>query len=153
MPITQELRAQRDRIDHFVVRINTETDDFKRSVFAKWLIMQTAGFIEYGMQETIAEYVRARSNRNISDFSARQIERYLSINVEKAEEILGAFSSTWVAALRLRATPAQIEAVNSVKSLRDLFAHGKDNGIRWSTACDYWRLVKDFIDHVDAVMV
>lgn len=132
--------------------MNLTTDDYQKSVFAKWLIMLTAGFVEKSLQDIISDYVTKRSNRSIADFSTKQIGRYLSINAEKLDEIIGSFSKQWVLDFRLRASSSQIEALNSVKNLRDVFAHGGENGVGWTTAVNYWREVRALIEHLNDVV-
>lgn len=152
MPLPVELRKQQDRIDAYVRRVEPDADDYKKAVFAKWLIMLSAGYTETALKEIIGQYVESRANRKISLFSSNQIERYLSINMEKLCEILGSFSAVWASDLRVQATASQIEALNSVKNLRDLFAHGRDNGVRWSTATQYWSEIKGLTLVLDAVV-
>lgn len=132
--------------------MNLTTDDYQKSVFAKWLIMLTAGFVEKSLQDIMAEYVTKRSNKSIADFSSKQISRYLSINAEKLDEIVGGFSRQWVVELRSRASSPQIEALNSVKNLRDVFAHGGENGVGWTTAVNYWREVRGLMEHLNDIV-
>lgn len=114
--------------------------------------MLTAGFVEKAPQDIISEYVTYRSNRRISDFSSKQISRYLSINVEKLDEIVGGFSKHWVTDLKAKASSAEFEALNSVKNLRDVFAHGGENGVGWTTAVNYWTGVKSLMEHLHDVV-
>ncbi len=152
MPLPTATRARVDKVDSYIRRVSLNADDFQQSVFAKWLVILTAGFVEKAVQDIITEYVGNRSNRQIADFSSKQISRYLSINVEKLDEILGGFSRQWVLDLKSTATSAQLEALNSVKNLRDVFAHGGENGVGWTTALNYWLEVKKLIENINVVV-
>lgn len=152
MPLPAATRARIDRIDGFVRRVSSETDDYQLSIFAKWLVMLTAGFAEKALQDIISAYVERRANKSIAGFSSRQVAKYLSINSEKLHEVVGGFSSDWTTNLKSSATESQFSALNSVKSLRDLFAHGGENGIGWTTAQKYWTEVKSLMVLVDTTV-
>lgn len=152
MPLPAASRALADKVDAYIARVGTEQDEFRKAVFAKWLVMLTAGFVEKSLQEILKNYTERRGNREVAHFVSRQVAKYLSINMDKMEEILGGFSAAWPKILRAQVSDAQVEALNSVKNLRDLFAHGSDNGVRWSTAVDYWKAVRALMEVVEAVV-
>lgn len=152
MPLPSEARSLSDKVDSYVSRMSGEQDDFKKAVYAKWLVMLTAGYVEKSLQSIMKTYAENRGNKNVSDFVSRQISRYLSINMDKLREVIGSFSKSWVDDLDAKATISQVEAINSVKTLRDQFAHGSDNGVRWSTATGYWNEVKKLMENVNDIV-
>lgn len=152
MPLPSEARSLSDKVDSYISRMNGEQDDFKKAVYAKWLIMLTAGYVEKSLQSIMKSYSESRGNKKVSDFVSRQIARHLSINMDKLREVVGSFSRSWVDELDSKATISQVEAINSVKTLRDQFAHGSDNGVRWSTATGYWNEIKELMEVVNDIV-
>lgn len=152
MPLPARSRAQAAKIDAYVKRLDAEQNEYQKTIYAKWLIMLSAGFVEKTLQEILSDYAEKRGNKQMSAFVARQVTKYLSINMDKMMDVLQGFSGDWPEQLRAASTPRQIAAVNSVKSLRDLFAHGSDNGVSWGTASGYWKEVKSLMEVVNVVV-
>ena len=100
----------------------------------------------------MAEFTRPRAHTQIVSYVDTTMSWEGSINRFKLERILGRFDKRWFQSLESAADAAEKNAVDSVKELRDQLAHGNDNGTGYATARSYHFLVRNYVDHLLAIL-
>lgn len=123
------------------------------SVFANQLAIRSAGMIEYSVIQILSEYGRLNGNQRIGRFVEKTVERNNSLNCEKIKVVLDNFDVTWWPSIQLSCPAEALEAVDSLKTLRDQLAHGRENGTGLNTVKTYYEGAKVFVSRVnDAIL-
>jgi hypothetical protein len=114
-------------------------------VYSSHAALKASGLVELGVREILGEYARRNSNRAVKNFVENVVEWENSLNCEKIEKLLNRFDSTWWPSVRGRTTLSQQSAINSLKTLRDQYAHGKYNGTGYLIVEGYYFDAKQFV--------
>lgn len=136
------LRSERDRISGLFHLLNADAGkvDIKTlSVFSQFMAVKSAGFVELSVQLTFEEYAKNRSNTEISKFLLYSAGRLNSVNCEKIEIFLGRFNSSWWSKIVTSVDQEHLDAIDSLKTIRDQVAHGKHNGTGLNRIQDYFK--------------
>lgn len=123
-----------------------EVDPQIQNVYANHVVLAGAGHVESAILAILSEYGRKHGNVRISRYVERTIERNNSLNCEKIERILHQFDKDWWPEIKATTAPENIEAIDSLKTLRDQIAHGKPNGTGYTIVKQYYTNAKKFID-------
>ena len=103
-----------------------------------------SAYIEIGVREAIGVFCHSRSHPVIGEFVRSTIEWENSLNCSKIERILGSFDHKVWDILKGGMTPEEINAIDSLKNLRDQIAHGKDNNTGYLVITRYFEAIVDF---------
>lgn len=146
----------RQRTDSLETLLDTAAPDVSISVlgvFSNQLAIKAAGYVEFSVCQILSEYGRLNGNQRIALYIEKSIERNNSLNCEKIEKILNQFDTSWWPATRLGCNPGTLEAVDSLKTLRDQLAHGRDNGTGLHVVKGYYLSTKNFVSALGAVVL
>ncbi|MEC9245313.1 MAG: HEPN domain-containing protein [Pseudomonadota bacterium] len=116
-----------------------------QNVFANHIVLASAGYVEDSVLAALSEYGRTHGNPRIARFVEKSVSRNNSLNSEKIENILHQFDKEWWPKIAERTSRENIEAIDSLKTLRDHIAHGRHNGTGYYTVRDYYKRSKRFI--------
>lgn len=136
------------RIESLLPSLRTEAASCSMNfqhVFTNYLIVKTAGLVETSVGDILGEYAKRRGSSELRGYVQSTIRRENSLNCEKIEKILKRFSSQWWPDIVSRSTDQQRSAVDSIKTLRDQFAHGQGNGTGFAVVDGYYDQCKKFI--------
>lgn len=117
-------------------------------VYSSYLVVRAAGMIEVSFRDILGEYSRRHGNSILKNYTASMVERENSLNCDKIEKLLVRFSASWWSHLKTVIPEPQRSAVDSIKTLRDQFAHGKPNGTGFAIVDGYYALSKLFVQTV-----
>jgi len=115
-----------------------EVDPQIQNVYANHVVLAGAGYVESAILATLSEYGKRHGNDRISRYVEKTIERNDSLNCEKIEKILHQFDKDWCPEIKATTAPENIDAIDSLKTLRDQIAHGKQNGTGYSIVQHYF---------------
>jgi hypothetical protein len=122
-------------------------------VYSSYLVVKTAGLVEVAVRDILGEYARQRGNVELQRYISAMIERENSLNCEKIERLFLRFAPNWWTDLTVAIPIAQREAVDSIKTLRDQFAHGKPNGTGFAIVDGYYALTRSFVQSVSNYII
>ena len=121
-------------------------------VFAAHLITLASGHVEFGLREILRNYAKMRGNNPISNYVGKMIDRENSVNNEKVKKVLDRFDTNWFVSLSLTVSQQEREAVDSLKTLRDLIAHGRPNGTGYLTVKRYTGDAYSYVERMASVI-
>lgn len=150
------VRSREQNIDSIVAAMDAAASNVPipiLGVFANHLAIKAAGHIERSVREILAEYGARHGNRAISAFIEETVRGYNSLNCEKIQRIFYRFSADWWTSVEAGSSKPSRDAVDSLKTIRDALAHGRDNGTSLSTIKEYYASSKVFIATVDRVIL
>ena len=134
------------------VASDTSIDSQIQGQLAKGLILMAAAYIEISLREVVGDYCRARSNPSIAKFVSDSVSWENSLDCRKIKRILDRLNEGIWADFELILGDQGVSAVDSLKTLRDSIAHGRDNGTGYLVATQYFNNVLKFPDHLKAAM-
>ncbi len=114
-------------------------------VFSNHLVLQGAGYIETAVKHVLSEYARTHGDPRIRRFVERSVGHNNSLNCSKIQTVVDQFDTDWWSKVKEATSEEEREAVDSLKTLRDQIAHGKNNGTNFTTVADYCKKAKSFI--------
>lgn len=152
----QEIRSNRDKITSFIALgeslMNFE-DLRAQGICAKYIAIIAAGHIEIVTQRNLYEYARRRSEERIANFVLSTIQWENSLNCEKIKKILDKFDSGLKKKIFSLLDNETVEAIDSLKNLRDILAHGGDNGVSLGTVKRYFSAVDRYAQAMHQVLL
>lgn len=152
----QEVASYEQRLDHIIAigdQIGAAVSIEAQAHFGRYLTIVSSGYVEKSMQTILYEYAKLRANPAIANFVEDTLRWQLSLNIEKIEKILRRFDPEWVTQVNAATTLPWREAVNSLKALRDIFAHGGQNGTGYLTIKNYQADARRYISAVCDVVL
>lgn len=123
------------------------------NIFSNILVIKAAGLVEFSIIEILAKYGNHGGNPKVSNFVRHHISRYNSLNCKKIEQIMATFDQQWWPSISQKCRPDTISAIDSLKTIRDQIAHGKDNGTGLHTIKAYYIEAKKFVGYVNEVIL
>ncbi|MEE4208011.1 MAG: HEPN domain-containing protein [Parvularcula sp.] len=144
------------RIDNLKSRMDEciwDVDASIQSVLSNYLVLAGAGLIENGLNHVLSEYGRRVGDVRIRRYVARTVSRHNSLNCKKIKDILEQFDPEWWRQIENNLSPADLEAVDSLKTLRDQIAHGRPNGTGFRTVEQYYSSAKRVISEISSVIL
>ena len=146
----------RQRIDSLLDKMDAKMHDadfWVHGIFANHLVLAGAGYIEDGVAQILSDYGGRNGNSEIARFVQHSTARNLSLNCNKIEKILHQFNKDWWPTIKEHTAPANLSAVDSLKTLRDQIAHGRLNGTGFIEVRNYYIRSKSFIDDFSEVIL
>jgi hypothetical protein len=140
------------RLSHVVTQFDRQPDYLIQTHLGKYLIIVTSGYFEQVVQASLTEFARHRSPPEIANYVDSTLSWEGSINRHKLARILNRFDGKWFTEIEKLAQPAEKQAIDSVKELRDQLAHGNENGTGYAAARNYHFLVRSYSDHLFSVI-
>lgn len=122
-------------------------------VYSSYLVVRAAGLVEFGVKELLIAYTGLRAGTELRGYVRRAVSFENYLNCDKIEKIMGRFSETWWPEILNRTTQEQRSAVDSLKTLRDQFAHGQTNGTGYAIVEGYYRHSKVFVQRMSDFLV
>lgn len=129
--ITADIRSERDRIRSLFKAVIAEQNKVSMTllpVFSSYMAVKASGFVEISVKEILSEYGRRNSNNEIRTFIVSNVHYENSLNCEKIQKLLDRFDKTWWVSIVSKIDQSTRDAINSLKTIRDQVAHGKNNG-------------------------
>lgn len=139
--LPQDVRSEVDRIRSQFKQYTDLCDksDFSlHPVYANYMVLKSAGFLESSIRSILAEYARRHSNQQIMRFLIKTVERENSLNCEKISKIICKLDSNIWNSVESKVEIESKEGVDSLKTIRDQVAHGKHNGTSIRTVSQYF---------------
>jgi hypothetical protein len=122
------------------------------SHYSRYLCVLVSGYFEQSVKELVVQYCRARSPRQIVRYVNGQISLLRNINKEKLKNLIESLDPDWWQELAAR-RESELEALDSVATVRNAISHGQDTGITMITVKQYYaqidELLRDICDWLD----
>jgi hypothetical protein len=145
--------SYQSNLDVSFTRAKKVTDMAIQADLAKYLCVQTSGFIEESLRLMLADYVKKRSNLIILHYLETHLSRITNCKNERILEILRAFEPSWEREYLSQISDTEIKnAIDSVINNRHNIAHGKSVGISLGTIENYYTNVKKAITILDNII-
>ena len=148
--------SNRQRIDSIIMQMDgaISSAEFRiQNVFSSHLVILASGHVEISVREIINRYVSQKSNLKINKFITHTIERENSLNCEKIGRVLDKFDMNWRIELAQIVLTSERESINSLKTLRDQIAHGKQNSTGYITVKEYFKDSCKYLLKLNAIIV
>jgi hypothetical protein len=123
-----------------------------QAYLSKYLIIMASAYIELSVKEVLGLFCDSRSHPAIKEFVESTISWENSLNCRKIEEILGRFDKSVWSQLQTELDVEALSSIDSLKTLRDQVAHGKDNGTGYVVISRYFGAILDFSEKLLSVM-
>ena len=141
---------EKQKIDHiFSLTDKIQPDEELMSHWAKYLCVLTSGFVENSLRSILAQFVVARSSREVANYLESKIRSITNLNEERVYQLLWSFSSEWGDKFREKRTEKQKDAIDSVVANRNLIVHGRSVGITIVRIREYYTEIIKTITIID----
>jgi hypothetical protein len=115
-----------------------------RSEYARFLLVRVSGFLEYGLELMVTEFIAAHGGGPVRTFATSFVGSAGNPNSDRLCRFVGRLDSTWGTGLdTFLAQDQRRTSLNSLVGLRNLVAHGKPSGISHTTVVEYLHTVDD----------
>lgn len=115
------------------------------SHYSRYLSVLVSGYAEQSVKELVTDYCRHRAEVRIQRYLGTQLKRLQNIDLDKLRQLVQSFDPQWWEGLQLRRLD-ELEAFDSVTSVRNSVSHGGDSGITISTISQYFEQVSKVLD-------
>lgn len=139
--LPQEVNSEVDRIKALFtkfIELSKESELDIHPVYANYMVLKSAGFLEKSVHAILAEYGRRNANSEIKRFLVKTVERENSLNCEKLERIISKLDSGIWETIFANTDIESRSGVDGLKTIRDQIAHGKHNGTSIRTVKNYF---------------
>jgi hypothetical protein len=155
--LIQSIYSEKARLQQLFGQLKEQANNAPlelQHVYSNHVALKTGGFLENSTKAIFKEYCSRNSNPEISNYVQHQIARLNSLSCEKIAKLMQAFlhDAKWEEIAKLCET-ADLEAVDSVKAIRDQVAHGKSNGSGITLTINYYERVTHFVECMEITLV
>lgn len=122
-----------------------DSEDKIQSVFASYLCVRVAGYLETCLKEEIISYIEKRCPSHIKSFIAKAIQNTTNLTHKKIKEALRSFSEDWGENFEQNMTEEMRQSVGSIYDNRNSIAHGKSCNISLREVKRHYSNIKDVV--------
>jgi hypothetical protein len=145
-----ELVRQHTRINYLFQKIKSFDDDELNGHWARYLCVISAGILENSLKELLKQYVVRCSNREVANYSSKNLDKIQNPKSSKFIEVLGYFSESWRKDLEsFMEDYGRKDAIDSIMNNRHLIVHGKNSGISISVWKEYYDKSIDVVNYIE----
>lgn len=146
----RETDASAKRLD-FLFSKATEVDKDPEVLahWARYLCILTSGLLDVALPEICSEFTRARSHVYVTNFVRDSTDRSSNFKMERLLTIIGRFSPALAHDVDSVLTDEEKAAINSVVSLRNELAHGRNSGISYLMMVNYYKCVRQALRKIE----
>jgi len=145
-----DVMREKQKIDHvFDLAKQIPSDEELLSIWAKYLCVQTSGFIETSLRSILIQYTKRRSSPEVFNYVESMMSKITNLNEEKITSLLSSFSSEWGTSFREKRSEEQKAAIDSVVANRHHIVHGRSVGITIARMKSYYSEVVKLIAIID----
>lgn len=150
-----KLSQQKERLDQLFKRaiMLAGNDSKSQSHWACYLCVLICGFVENAVEELLSDFVKSRSEPEVSGFVSKELAQFQNPKFGKIAELLGKFSVQWKQTLETQTPQKCQDAVNSVVINRHKIAHGDHSGVTLATMTNWYKEVVKFIEFVESSVI
>lgn len=138
--LRSQLQSSIDRIDTI-----PESELQTRSEYSRYLLVRLSGFLEYCLEQIVAEYIEAQSYGSVRSFALSFSGHAGNPNADRLCAFVRRLDHAWGSELEeFLKKEERRTSLNSLVGLRNRVAHGEPSSASWTTLLDYVRVVDDF---------
>ena len=119
--------------------------------FARYLAVLISGYVEQSAKELVREYARGQSDDRVQRLVGKHVERFRNLDNDKLKQMLDALDPDWWPILAA-AHPDDLEALDSIATLRNNISHGGDSGVSLIVVKDYLARVENVVKWLVAIL-
>lgn len=141
--------------DQYIRKLDSEflqaknLDEEYQEVYSRYLCIRISGLVEVALKEKLLSFVEdRRSHPVINEYIQNAVREITNLRASKISTILGNFSKEWKQKFDEGITESQKDALGNVYKLRNNIAHGRNDNISLRTLEDYYKEIKDAIEHI-----
>lgn len=141
------LEVQEKTLDKLFETVSRLEDDEIKAHLAKYLCIQTSGYLENVIKELVAEYHNGTCKKSTSNFVTEKIRNLTNIDEIKLAAFLKSFNSEWETKFKTKVSDQYLSSLSSIISQRNQIAHGNANGssISFNTMAAYYTDLKEIV--------
>lgn len=140
-----EVKRRRDRLRTTFDQINgAQLDSELVSHYSRYLTVLISGYAEQSTKELVRQYVRTHSDTRTQRYVGKQLDKLRNVDKDKLRQLLQSLDVSWWETLEM-SMPDELDALDSVATIRNNVSHGGDSGITMGTA-------EQYLTQVDAVI-
>ncbi len=143
----QRLELQEKRLDNLFEKVSTFEENEIKSHLAKYLCIQTSGYLENVIKELIAEYHDGTCKKNTEYFVNQKLRHFTNVDNKKLEYLLNSFNVKWFDMYFDKISDRQHQSLNSIVSQRHLISHGRESmsNISFLNMVQYYDDLKEIV--------
>lgn len=152
----QRVDQHTKRCESFIRAIDarpTDLDPLLENAHGHGLVLLASGLIEIATESTFSEYGRRNGNEMMSRFVSSYVQRLNSIGCDKIETLCQKFDKHLWSRIEGELGEERKIKIDSLKSIRDQIAHGRQNGTSIGTIRGYFSAAKDYAIIVERVVL
>ena len=132
----------------------SSTNDIAKmqNIAANYLAVAASGLVETGIQTILYEFTTKRCSPQVRRYVQDRLGWAATLNCKKIDTLLGRFDTTWRDEFCTQRTDKQKKAIDSLKTLRDQVAHGKQNGTGYVRVKDYYKEATDALETLAGIV-
>ena len=117
------------------------------SHYARYLCVLVSGYAEQSVKELVRQHARQQSSPRIQRYVSRQVDWVSNVDSERLKQLIEGFDVRWWSDLAAK-RPDEIEAFDSVATVRNGVSHGSDAGITMATIKQYFDQISEVLDEL-----
>jgi hypothetical protein len=139
----------RSQLQATIDRIGTipEAELETRSEYVRYLIVRLSGFVEYGLEQVMIEFIQANSYGPVRSYALAYAGYLGNPNADNICKFVRRLDGTWAKDLdAFLATEERRQSLNSLIGLRHQVAHGMPSASSFGTLMGYVAVVDELFD-------
>lgn len=147
--------SEKQKITQLIRELKPIADDgplYLQYIYSNHIVLKTGGFIENSTKAIFYNYTNRHSKPEIAKFVEHHAGRMNSLNCEKIEKFANQFDEDFWPKIKEQCDRTELEAIDSIKAIRDTIAHGKINGTGISIVIDHFNKACTFVEHMEAII-
>ncbi|MFN0106908.1 MAG: HEPN domain-containing protein [Bryobacteraceae bacterium] len=126
----------------------THADIETQSDFARYLCVLVSGYLEKAIAELVLEHARRHGGATLQRYVESRTRHFTNANCQRLKDLLGSFNPDWRKRLDSLLVDDLRDSVDSLVSLRHVFAHGGSAGITYVRVADYYQRIQRVVDEI-----
>lgn len=144
---------RKQRLDSLFKKSDTFSDGELMGHWARYLCVQTYGYLEKCFVEIVEDYCRKASCPRTFSYVSSRLKRLNNIGPSEIEDLLSIFDNQWREKYdKIFVGSKEREHAASILSNRNKISHGEDSGIRLSTITTYRTSIESILDELEKIV-
>lgn len=141
------------RIENLLKRADEAgLDDELRSSLSRYACVLASGYLEEGVRLVLSSWCGTKAHPTVDAYVNRQLQWFYNAKTNRILDLLSHFSDQWRQEFDAVLTDEERAAIDSVVSLKNRIAHGKDVGLSSEPMKSYFKACRAAVTKMNAVV-
>ena len=134
-------------------KADKEADMTLQHIYANYFALKVAGLVEDSFGLIISEFCQRHTKPSVKNFMVSSVNSLNSIGVGKASDFFNKMDKEIWKHVENKCSQEDLDALDSLKTIRDAIAHGKHNGTGILTIHRYFKSICQVLKEIEAFLI